>query len=46
MASRIPVKSGLYNYARLTANSSDYAKRMNRLSNRIFGEVVRPTYKP
>ncbi|XP_042879898.1 28S ribosomal protein S33, mitochondrial-like [Penaeus japonicus] len=43
MASKLPVASGLYNYARLTANSSYYAKRMNRLSNRIFGEVVRPT---
>nr|XP_027235956.1 28S ribosomal protein S33, mitochondrial-like isoform X1 [Penaeus vannamei] len=43
MASKLPAASGLYNYARLTANSTHYAKRMNRLSNRIFGEVVRPT---
>ncbi|MPC37840.1 28S ribosomal protein S33, mitochondrial [Portunus trituberculatus] len=46
MASKLPVASGLYNYARLAANSTTYAKRMNRLSNHIFGEVVRPTSKP
>ncbi|KAK7074602.1 ribosomal protein S33 [Halocaridina rubra] len=46
MASRLPVKSGLFNYARLTATSTNYANRMNRLSNRIFGEVVRPTPTP
>ncbi|CAL4153973.1 unnamed protein product [Meganyctiphanes norvegica] len=46
MSSKLPVASGLYNYARLTANSTNYTKRMNRLSNRIFGEVVRPTSAP
>lgn len=30
-------------YANLTKLSTDYARRMNRLSKRIFGEVVRPT---
>lgn len=30
-------------YAELTKLSTNYARRMNRLSNRIFGEVVRPT---
>lgn len=30
-------------YADLTKLSTDYARRMNRLSRRIFGEVVRPT---
>lgn len=30
-------------YAQLTKLTTDYAVRMNRLSNRIFGEVVRPT---
>lgn len=30
-------------YADLTKLTTDYARRMNRLSNRIFGEVVRPT---
>ncbi|XP_066972212.1 small ribosomal subunit protein mS33 isoform X2 [Macrobrachium rosenbergii] len=46
MATKLPVASGLYNYARLTANTTNYAKRMNRLSNHIFGEVVRPTPQP
>ncbi|KAG0730096.1 28S ribosomal protein S33, mitochondrial [Chionoecetes opilio] len=43
MASKLPVASGLYNYARLAVNTTNYAKRMNRLSNNIFGEVTRPT---
>lgn len=30
-------------YADLTKTSTEYARRMLRLSNRIFGEVVRPT---
>lgn len=30
-------------YVDLAKVTTNYAKRMNRLSNRIFGEVVRPT---
>ncbi|KAJ8945055.1 hypothetical protein NQ314_009322 [Rhamnusium bicolor] len=30
-------------YADLAKQTTEYARRMNRLSNRIFGEVVRPT---
>uniref|UniRef100_A0A6V7KWB6 Small ribosomal subunit protein mS33 n=1 Tax=Bracon brevicornis TaxID=1563983 RepID=A0A6V7KWB6_9HYME len=30
-------------YVDLAKISTNYAKRMNRLSNRIFGEVLRPT---
>ncbi|KAG5872569.1 hypothetical protein JTB14_020961 [Gonioctena quinquepunctata] len=30
-------------YSELVKQTTDYARRMNRLSNRIFGEVVRPT---
>lgn len=30
-------------YADLTKLTTNYARRMKRLSNRIFGEVVRPT---
>ncbi|XP_015176458.1 PREDICTED: 28S ribosomal protein S33, mitochondrial [Polistes dominula] len=30
-------------YLQLATVGTNYAKRMNRLSNRIFGEVVRPT---
>ncbi|EFN89631.1 28S ribosomal protein S33, mitochondrial [Harpegnathos saltator] len=30
-------------YVNLAKVNSNYAMRMNRLSNRIFGEVVRPT---
>lgn len=30
-------------YAELTKLSTNYARRMNLLSNRIFGEVTRPT---
>lgn len=33
----------MYKYANLIKNQTNYAIRMNRLSNRIFGEVVRPT---
>ncbi|XP_014213790.1 28S ribosomal protein S33, mitochondrial [Copidosoma floridanum] len=32
-------------YINLATVTSNYAKRMNRLSNRIFGEVARPTTK-
>ncbi|XP_029173946.1 28S ribosomal protein S33, mitochondrial [Nylanderia fulva] len=32
-------------YVNLANVSTNYAMRMNRLSNRIFGEVVRPTNK-
>ena len=32
-------------YVDLAKVTSNYAMRMNRLSNRIFGEVVRPTNK-
>ena len=32
--------SGLYNYVKLAKIATPYARRMNRLSNRIFGEVV------
>ncbi|CAH1098504.1 unnamed protein product [Psylliodes chrysocephalus] len=30
-------------YVDLVKQTTEYAKRMKRLSNRIFGEVVRPT---
>nr|CAI5829557.1 unnamed protein product [Callosobruchus analis] len=30
-------------YADLVKQSTEYARRMARLSNRIFGEVARPT---
>ncbi|KOB78183.1 Ribosomal protein S33 [Operophtera brumata] len=30
-------------YTQLIKNSTNYARRMNRLSNRIFGEVAIPT---
>ena len=32
--------SGFYRYANLAKNTTEYARRMNRLSSRIFGEVV------
>ncbi|XP_053994943.1 28S ribosomal protein S33, mitochondrial [Hylaeus volcanicus] len=35
--------SKLGKYVELAKVSSNYANRMNRLSNRIFGEVTRPT---
>ncbi|GAB6029604.1 Ribosomal protein S33 [Chamberlinius hualienensis] len=38
--------SGFYKYAELIKLNSNYAKRMTRLSNRIFGEVARPTTTP
>lgn len=46
MATKLPIKSGLYNYARIITNSTGYSKRMNRLSNNIFGEITRPTPQP
>lgn len=30
-------------YSELIKQSTEYARRMNHLSNRIFGEVTRPT---
>lgn len=33
-------------YVNLANVATNYAKRMNRLSNRIFGEVVRATNQP
>ena len=41
MASRIPTASGLYKYTKIATNSSNYAKRMQRLSDGIFGELTR-----
>jgi len=38
--------SGFYNYLQLIAKDTSYAKRMARLSNQIFGNVVRPLAKP
>ena len=35
--------SGFYNYLKIASNPTLYAKRVQQLSNRIFGEVVRPT---
>ncbi|XP_012271796.1 28S ribosomal protein S33, mitochondrial [Orussus abietinus] len=32
-----------HKYVKLSNVASNYAKRMNRLSNSIFGEVTRPT---
>ncbi|MCL4141446.1 UNVERIFIED_CONTAM: hypothetical protein GTU68_002228 [Idotea baltica] len=46
MGLKLPQKSQIYQYARLIKSPSDYGKRMNRLSNRIFNEVVRPTSDP
>ncbi|KAB7493626.1 28S ribosomal protein S33, mitochondrial [Armadillidium nasatum] len=40
---KLPVKSQIFRYAHITKNSSEYAKKMTRLSNRIFNEVARPT---
>jgi len=35
--------SGFYNYLKLVNNATPYAKRLERLGCRIFGEVPRPT---
>lgn len=33
----------MHKYAELAKLATGYARRMNHLSNRIFGEVTRPT---
>ncbi|XP_026468286.1 28S ribosomal protein S33, mitochondrial [Ctenocephalides felis] len=33
----------MHKYAELSKLATNYARRMNHLSNRIFGEVTRPT---
>jgi len=38
--------SKIYNYIKLAQNDTQYAKKMARLSNKIFGNVARPTDKP
>jgi small subunit ribosomal protein S33 len=43
MAGNIGKAVKLYGYARTVKSKSDYATKMNRLSNQIFGEVARPT---
>ena len=35
--------SQFYRYSELVRKGTAYARRMDRLSKRIFGEVVRPT---
>lgn len=41
--SRIGKAVKLYSYARASQSRSEYASKMNRLSNQIFGELHRPT---
>jgi hypothetical protein len=36
-------KVQFYNYLQLVGKDTNYAKRMTRLRNRIFGDPVRPT---
>lgn len=36
----------MYKYGDLIKLPTNYARKMNRLSNRIFGEVVRTTTSP
>ncbi|XP_023325669.1 28S ribosomal protein S33, mitochondrial [Eurytemora carolleeae] len=43
MAGKIGKSVKLFSYARTLQSKSDYALKMNRLSNQIFGEVYRPT---
>jgi len=43
MAGNIGKSVRLYNYARTLKSKSEYATKMNRLSNQIFGEIKRPT---
>ena len=43
MATRLPTASGFYKYAKLTKNSTTYAKKLNKLRDNIFTEVTRPT---
>jgi len=45
MAGNIGKAVKIYGYARTIKSKSDYATKMNRLSNQIFGEVARPTTK-
>ncbi|KZR98848.1 28S ribosomal protein S33 [Daphnia magna] len=35
--------SKFYNYLKLAQTATPYAKRIEQLSSRIFGEVARPT---
>nr|BAG70406.1 mitochondrial 28S ribosomal protein S33 [Artemia franciscana] len=37
------MSGGFYNYLTIMNSATNYGKRMTRLSNRIFGEVVKPT---
>jgi len=43
MSGKIGKAVKLYNYSRTLKSQSEYATKMTRLSNQIFGEVVRPT---
>jgi len=43
MAGNIGKSVRLYNYTRTLKSKSEYATKMNRLSNQIFGEIKRPT---
>jgi len=43
MAGNIGKAVRIYGYARSAKSTSEYATKMNRLSNQIFGEVARPT---
>jgi len=43
MAGNIGKGVRIYSYARTVKSKSEYATKMNRLSNQIFGEVRRPT---
>jgi len=43
MSGKIGKAVKIYNYSRTLKSKSEYATKMNRLSNRIFGEVARPT---
>jgi len=43
MAGNIGKAVKIYGYARTMNSKSNYATKMNRLSNQIFGEVARPT---
>jgi len=45
MAANIGKGVKIYSYARTMKSKSEYATKMNRLSNQIFGEVRRPTTK-
>jgi len=43
MAGNIGKAVKIYGYARTVKSKSEYATKMTRLSNQIFGEVARPT---